>query len=259
MPSRSLLLALALSVANVAGLCEDQPASQSYLPASSEDAPAISEFPEDLLRNFTGLWSKDNLAPLLFGAGAAAVAKQADDRIKGRFHDPLATDGFAVVGKHLGKSQVLGPVIGISFLASRLTDDAKFHRITYDLGQGFLIVNGVTVGLKSVSRRSRPDEEDNLSFPSGHTSNSFMWATVVSRHYGWKKALPAYAFASYVGASRIRSQKHHLSDVIAGATIGYIVGRTVTRRSKEGTPRVNLGVAVPPGGGAALNVGIRLW
>ena len=86
-----------------------------------------------------------------------------------------------------------------------------------------------------------------------------MWATVVSRHYGWKKALPAYAFASYVGASRIRSQKHHLSDVIAGATIGYIVGRTVTRRFGEETRRVNLGVTVPPGGGAALNVGIRLW
>lgn len=87
-----------------------------------------------------------------------------------------------------------------------------------------------------------------------------MLATIVSRHYGWKKAIPAYAAASYVGASRMRSQKHHLTDVLAGATIGFIVGRTVTRRTAEdGPPRFNLGVAVPPGGGAALNVGIRLW
>ncbi len=255
----SRVLVLALAVANIAAFGQDQPPEQSYQPASFEDAPAISEFPKDLLGNFAGLWSKDNVAPLLIGAGAAAVAMHSDDRIKRRFHDPLATDGFAVVGKHLGKSQLIGPAIGISFLASRLTDDAKFQNITYDLSQGFIVVNSVTAGLKSFSGRHRPDRADRLSFPSGHTSNSFMWATVVSRHYGWKKALPAYAFASYVGASRIRSQKHHLSDVIAGATIGYIVGRTVTRRFGEETRRVNLGVTVPPGGGAALNVGIRLW
>jgi len=256
----SRVLPLALCVVNIVGFCQEQPAKQNYLPASVEYAPAISDFPKDLLNNFTGLWSKDNLVPLLVGAGAVTAAMPADDRVERKFYDPAATDGFAVAGKQMGKSQLLGPLIGASFLASRLTDNAKFQNVTYDAAQGFLVSNTVMAGLKEVTGRSRPDRADDYSFPSGHTANSFMLATVVSRHYGWRKALPAYAAASYVGVSRMRSQKHHLTDVLAGATIGFIVGRTVTRRSAEdGPPRFNLGVAVPPGGGAALNVGIRLW
>jgi membrane-associated phospholipid phosphatase len=51
----------------------------------------------------------------------------------------------------------------------------------------------------------------------------------VERHYGWKGGLPAYALASAVAVSRLQRDKHYLSDVMAGATLGYIVGRTVVR------------------------------
>jgi membrane-associated phospholipid phosphatase len=52
---------------------------------------------------------------------------------------------------------------------------------------------------------------------------------VAERHYGWKLGVPAYLVAGIVGASRIDQDKHYLSDVLAGATLGYIVGRTVVR------------------------------
>jgi membrane-associated phospholipid phosphatase len=78
---------------------------------------------------------------------------------------------------------------------------------------------------------------------------SFMWATVLSRNYGLKVGLPAYAVAGYVGATRLQENKHHMTDIVAGATIGYIVGRTVTRRSRGGRwSRVNWMVA-PAGRG----------
>jgi membrane-associated phospholipid phosphatase len=63
---------------------------------------------------------------------------------------------------------------------------------------------------------------------------------VAERHYGWTVGLPAYVAAGLVGASRIQQNKHFLSDVIAGATVGYIVGRTVVRVNSQ-----------PAGGGAA--------
>jgi membrane-associated phospholipid phosphatase len=60
-----------------------------------------------------------------------------------------------------------------------------------------------------------------------------MFATVFTEHYGWKVAIPAYAIAGYVAASRLEQRKHHLTDVAVGSAIGYIVGKTVTRRMRR--------------------------
>jgi len=37
-----------------------------------------------------------------------------------------------------------------------------------------------------------------------------------------------------VGASRLRSNAHWLTDVTVGATLGYLVGRSVVRRNNRG-------------------------
>ena len=227
---------------------------------AAEQAPALNQFPRDLGRNFRGLWSTDNLRPLLVGAAGAAAAIPADEPITDFFQRRSRWQGFDSLGKTAGKSHVLGPAIGLSFLMSRTTDNPRYQRFTYDLAQGFVITNVVTGGLKEITNRQRPDRTSRLSFLSGHTSNSFMWATVVSHHYGWKAGAPAYVFASYVGASRLHSRKHYLTDVVAGAALGYIVGRTVSRRgAADQERRLQWGVSVPPGGGAALGVGLRLW
>jgi membrane-associated phospholipid phosphatase len=83
-------------------------------------------------------------------------------------------------------------------------------------------------GLKYTTSRTRPDGSNDTSFPSGHTASATATATVLQRYFGWKAGVPAYAFAAYVGASRIASDKHHLSDVLMGATLGIAAGRTVT-------------------------------
>jgi hypothetical protein len=56
---------------------------------------------------------------------------------------------------------------------------------------------------------------------------------VANHHYGWRVGVPAYVLASGIGLSRIESNRHHLSDVLAGATIGLIVGRTVGHLDSE--------------------------
>jgi hypothetical protein len=45
--------------------------------------------------------------------------------------------------------------------------------------------------------------------------------------------IPAYVLASLVGVSRLRSNAHWLSDVLAGAALGHIVGRAVVRQNGE--------------------------
>jgi hypothetical protein len=51
---------------------------------------------------------------------------------------------------------------------------------------------------------------------------------VLNHHYGAKVGMPAYAVASFIAASRLKRNVHYLSDVAAGAGIGYLIGRTIT-------------------------------
>jgi hypothetical protein len=85
-------------------------------------------------------------------------------------------------------------------------------------------------------------------------------ATVANSHFGPKVGIPSFLAASLIGASRIQSNKHNLSDVIAGATLGYIVGRTVVRENGEPVGRKTRFELVPTtdargtGVGAGVNI-----
>src|SRR5207249_8409885 len=70
-------------------------------------------------------------------------------------------------------------------------------------------------------------------FPSGHASITFASATVIERHLGWKYSVLGYVIASYVAASRLHDNRHYLSDVIFGAAVGSIAGRTVVHHASD--------------------------
>lgn len=67
-------------------------------------------------------------------------------------------------------------------------------------------------------------------FPSGHTVAAFSVATVMSMRYGhdhrWVPVV-AYGLATTVGFSRVTLSAHNVSDVFAGAAIGYAISRFV--------------------------------
>ena len=58
-----------------------------------------------------------------------------------------------------------------------------------------------------------------------------MIATVLHRYYGTTAGIIGYGAATFVSFSRVRENVHWMSDVTMGATIGYIVGSTVSRRT----------------------------
>ena len=70
---------------------------------------------------------------------------------------------------------------------------------------------------------------ENHSFPSGHTSISFCLASNLWDHYGPGIGIPLYLAAIVTGASRMQDDRHFFSDVVAGATIGMIVGHAYSR------------------------------
>ena len=62
-----------------------------------------------------------------------------------------------------------------------------------------------------------------FSFPSGHTSEAFAFATAISLAYRkWYIVIPVYLWACMVGFSRMYLGTHYPSDVLAGIIIGML-------------------------------------
>lgn len=220
----------------------------------------LSRYAVNLGRNLRGVLAPANARPLLLGAGLALGASRLDDRTVSYFdRHPYRTAGRT--GATLGQGLVVAGVTAGLFGAGALTGDGRFHDATYDLSQAVLVNAAYTFALKHSIHRMRPDGSNAVSFPSGHTSTAFAAATVLQKHYGLKAGIPAYGIASFVGASRMASKAHHLSDVLAGATLGYVVGRTVVghdgaRAGRQ--PRLAIGAATSPSGdgvGLELSLG----
>lgn len=203
-------------------------------PARDDGRRTIGKFFPNLLRGTVGVFSTDNIRPLLVGGAATGVGAIFDDDVAGWIADPSHDFGKSL---ETGASPaVLGSAVAALFLTGRAVDAPRYRAMTYDWMHAFLINAGYTTLLKEVVHRERPNGEDNLAFPSGHASNAFTLAAVAERHYGWKAGLPAYTLASLVAVSRLQRNKHYLSDVMAGATLGYIVGRTVVRVNSQPLP-----------------------
>ena len=86
-----------------------------------------------------------------------------------------------------------------------------------------------TYGLKKAIDKDRPDHSDDDSFPSGHTSIAFQGASFIHKRYGLEYSIPAYVGATFVGYSRIEADKHHTSDVFAGAALGVASSMFLTK------------------------------
>jgi membrane-associated phospholipid phosphatase len=181
-----------------------------------------------------------------------------DDSLKSRLQG--RAEEFGEAGQNFGGVTIMAPLAVSFFTAGRFASDTRFRAASYDVGQAFVVTAAYTEILKRAASRTRPDLSNSKSFPSGHTSNAFALAAVVDAHYGKKTGLAAYAMAGLVGVSRIERNKHHLSDVIAGAALGVIVGRTVTREDGEpvrGQKRFSLAPSFSPSGdgvGVGLSV-----
>lgn len=66
------------------------------------------------------------------------------------------------------------------------------------------------------------------SFPSGHATSVFAVATALASSYPALR-WPLYGLATAIALGRVYLARHHLSDVIAGALIGFAIASLLVR------------------------------
>lgn len=88
----------------------------------------------------------------------------------------------------------------------------------------------LTTLLKNTVRRTRPNGDNDLSFPSGHAAGAFVGASYAQFRYGWQWGLPLYGVATAISLQRINADDHYWTDVIAGAALGSGCAYFFTRK-----------------------------
>jgi len=221
----------------------EQPAG----PAPTPEHTGLKALGSNLLDDFKHLPAKENIWWAAVGGAGALAVHPADTHVTPYFVKASWAENFFEFGEVLGLVPTLvGASVGVYYVG-RATGNKKVSHTGMDLLQAVAVSQAIVQTLKVTTRRERPDGTNKLSFPSGHSADTFAVATALERHLGWKGAVPGYIFSSYVAMSRLHDNRHYLSDVVFGSTVGIIAGRTVTRPNNESPVTV-----APVPGGAAI-------
>jgi len=147
--------------------------------------------------------------------------------------------------------------------------------ITYGVmySQAMLLAHGTNRLLKNNITRFRPYLHDGRalsvndrhdSFPSGHTCAAFLFATFFATTFSmenpdsrwkWPVIAGSHVFAASVGAMRMLSGMHFLTDVLAGAAIGSFYGWLIPYLHRNTASNTDFPVAFT---GNGLLVSLRL-
>lgn len=256
-----LLLAIFLAVEPLAvALAQSRPASQAdtlykyEASAPTTEHPAKAWYQKKLVRA--------SIVPLaLIGCGVASVGNYTyvgDYPMRHTIQENAP--GFRT---HIDDYLQYAPYLelGATALFGVQSRDNRVNTLLI-IAKSELLMCATVTAVKYSTRVWRPDGSTRNSFPSGHTAQAFLAASIVHtelRHKSQWYGVGAYAVATSVGALRMLNNRHWESDVLAGAGFGILSAHLayLTHRNHSGNkPSLLAGVnAAPtwqPGGGTGV-------
>lgn len=222
---------------------EQTPRQASPRPSDPKSQTFLQAFSQDEWRMWTSPFRRSSYgSPTVKKYGipflVLTVASLATD---GRTGDllPNTPDQSKWSGRvsQIGASYTLAGITGASYLLGR-TGGNDHLKETGWLGLQTIAHTQIFVfAIKQATNRERPLTHEGHgsfwkggdSFPSGHAATSFAVATVFAYEYRHHIAVPitAYTLASAVAVSRLSAQRHWVSDIFVGSSMGFLIGRYV--------------------------------
>ncbi|WP_210515517.1 phosphatase PAP2 family protein [Hymenobacter terricola] len=171
---------------------------------------------------------------------------------------------FGTYRNHIDNYLQFAPYLEVGgvLLAGVESRDDRVNLALIVLKSELIMLTSVYI-VKTLTAVQRPDSSDRLSFPSGHTAQAFLAASIVHTEFRDKSqwyGIGAYTLATGVAAFRMINNKHWESDVFAGAGFGILSAHLayLSHRNRWGRKPIGRDVSmVPlwsPGGGTGLSV-----
>lgn len=187
-------------------------------------------------------WDLEGISILGTGALAGYIShKYYDQKVKNHFNKK----------RRLGETLTdFGNSLGTRYINIIIAAGQMY----WDTSNGFshmeslLYTTILVYPIKMLVHRTRPNGENEDSFPSGHTSGAFASSGSLSYAYGWKAAIPAYTLTSITLLARLEDNKHWLSDVLVATSIGIFCARASGIHHGYLSP-----IVLKEGGGVAYN------
>jgi len=147
-----------------------------------------------------------------------------------------SSDRFFRDIEKFGTKQYGLPLLAGFYGYGALEDDNTAKAVALDGFSASILSSLATSAIKGVVGRRRPNTfrgpqsfrpfQGDYSFPSGHATGAFAFASVIATHYDDNPWIvgTSYGVAGLVGLARIQLNAHWTSDVVAGGLIGGIIG-----------------------------------
>ncbi len=189
--------------------------AQEPLPAQGQ---VSNYFKSHLRPTFVEGFDRVGFTILATGTVLGAFSHQYDLKIKHFFNKKERLGrSLTKFGNSFGTRYVNILVAGIQMIWDRSNGLSHLESL---LGTTLMVL-----AMKKSIHRTRPNGENEDSFPSGHTSIAFASSGSLSYAYGLKAAIPAYAVTSLTFLARLEDNKHWLSDLVVATSIGIFWAR----------------------------------
>lgn len=137
-----------------------------------------------------------------------------------------------------------------AFGATMLTRNTRLQDAAFTSLQSVILAGSMSYALKYTLGRVRPyqggdgDEFEpysgNTSFPSGHTTAAFALVTPWAYYYPSPFTYALFGVAGGTAVARVAKQRHWPTDVAAGAALGFLTARFLSKRHLSGDSRMSI-------------------
>ena len=201
---------------------------------------------KELTNSMLNANNNDYLNFALISAGVAGISLL--DKTTRSFaldHQTDFNNSLFSIDKYYGSKWYMLSGMSVVYFAGLFSKQKEIRETGLLTAEAYFYTAVITVVTKEIFGRSRPYldsgpysfkpfsfNERNRSFFSGHSSTVFAVSTVMaSRIDNWFWKISWYAAAVLTAGARMYHDKHWLSDVTAGAIVGYAIGNYVLNRN----------------------------